>query len=128
TEPGRKAEFNITERLTVTGDSQLLRIVLNNLFENAWKFTAKVPATRIEFGSVRQRDGSNAYFVRDNGAGFEMQYADKLFGVFQRLHSGKEFTGTGIGLATVKRVITRHGGNVWAEGAVGHGAKIYFSL
>ena len=120
-------EFVIDEGLVASGDARLLRVVLENLLGNAWKFTAKHPRARIEFGATRQ-DGQAAYFIRDDGAGFDMAYADKLFTVFQRLHSEKEFDGLGIGLATVQRIIHRHGGRVWAEGAVEQGAAFYFTL
>ena len=113
--------------LVANGDPGLMRAVLDNLLGNAWKFTAKTPAPKIELGSVR-RDGSIAYYVRDNGAGFDMKYAHKLFAPFQRLHHHSEFEGTGIGLATVKRIIERHGGEVWAESAVDAGTTVYFTL
>jgi light-regulated signal transduction histidine kinase (bacteriophytochrome) len=105
----------------------LLRVVLENLVGNAWKFTAHHLQASIEFGVTRQ-NGKAAYFVRDDGAGFDMAYAEKLFMAFQRLHSVTEFEGTGIGLATVQRIIHRHGGRVWAEGTVEHGATFYFTL
>jgi light-regulated signal transduction histidine kinase (bacteriophytochrome) len=125
--PERRVEFVVEEGLLVDGDRQLLRVALNHLLDNAWKFTAKQPCAKIEFGTV-QHDGEPAYFVRDDGAGFDMAYADNLFGPFQRLHSVTEFEGAGIGLAAVQRVIHRHGGRVWAEGAVGDGATFYFTL
>ncbi len=126
--PTRQVEFVIAEGITANGDDQLLRIVLENLLSNAWKFTAQGVSAHIEFGTAPQADGSAAYFVRDDGAGFDMAYADKLFGAFQRLHSEKEFPGIGIGLATVQRIIHRHDGRVWAEGIVGKGATFYFSI
>jgi len=126
-EPDRQVEFVIEEEVTADGDAGLLRVVLENLLGNAWKFTARHPRASIEFG-VTQRDGETAYFVRDDGAGFDMAHADKLFGTFQRLHSAAEFEGTGIGLATVQRIIHRHGGRVWADGAVEQGATFYFTL
>jgi signal transduction histidine kinase len=127
TQPGRQVEFVITEGLTVNGDTALLRVALENLLGNAWKFTGKQPRARIEFG-VTQHEGKPAYYVRDDGVGFDMTYVGKLFAPFQRLHSAEEFPGTGIGLATVQRIILRHGGTVWAEGAVGKGAAFYFTL
>ncbi|MDH5668125.1 MAG: PAS domain S-box protein [Nitrospira sp.] len=123
----RKVDVRIEPGLIVSGDRGLLRVVLQNLLGNAWKFTAKQPEPQIEFGTTVDQ-GSRVCFVRDNGAGFDMAYADKLFTPFQRLHGQTEFPGTGIGLATVSRVIGRHGGRVWAEGAVGRGATIWFTL
>jgi PAS domain S-box-containing protein len=123
----RRVEFVIAEGVVVRGDPRLLRVVLENLLGNAWKYTAKQGQARIEFG-VTEVDGSTAYFVRDNGVGFDMAYADKLFGAFQRLHSVKDFEGTGIGLMTVQRIVHRHWGRVWAEGGVGEGATFYFTL
>jgi signal transduction histidine kinase len=125
-EPNRTVEFAITPGITANGDERLLRTVIDNLIRNAWKFTKKQPNSRIEFG--RQNGDTNAYFVRDNGVGFDMQYAGKLFGVFQRLHSSAEFAGSGVGLAIVQRVINRHGGKVWADAKVNSGATIYFTL
>src|SRR4029077_1086585 len=106
---------------------KLLHIVIENLLGNAWKFSSRRQAAVIRFGA-RVRDGEQVIFVGDNGAGFNMKYVDKLFGVFQRLHSASEFEGTGIGLATVQRIINRHGGRIWAEGAVDQGATFYFTL
>ena len=126
-QPGREVEFTVASGLRVHGDPKLLRIVIENLLGNAWKFTGKHSGARIEFG-MTHRDGKPAYFVRDNGVGFDMAYAGKLFGAFQRLHDSREFPGTGIGLATVQRVIHKHGGRVWAEGEVEKGATFYFSL
>ena len=125
--PERKVKFIITDGLITRCDPRLVRIVLENLFGNAWKFSVKQSHPKIEFSSI-QNGGKTAYYVRDNGAGFEMAYANKLFGAFQRLHSEKEFKGTGIGLATVQRIIHRHGGRVWAEGETGQGATFYFTL
>ena len=134
----RQVEIAIEGGIVVEGDFHLLSLVLENLLSNAWKFTEKEPAARIEFGAVRNADCGlrnaeldddvTVYFVRDNGAGFDMEYADKLFQPFQRLHSESEFSGTGIGLATVQRIIARHGGRVWAEGKVGKGATLYFTF
>jgi signal transduction histidine kinase len=126
-QPERLVEFVIAEGLSASGDAQLLEVVLENLLENAWKFTGKHDHARIEFGYA-EANGKGAYFVRDNGVGFDMAYADKLFGAFQRLHSSAEFEGTGIGLATVQRIIHRHGGQVWGKGVVEQGATFYFTL
>ncbi|MEE9200614.1 MAG: ATP-binding protein, partial [Candidatus Brocadiales bacterium] len=125
--PGRNVEFVVADGLMAYGDEGLLQLVLTNLLGNAWKFTGKIANPRIEFGKT-EHEGKTAYFVRDNGAGFDMSYADKLFGAFQRLHAHTEFEGTGIGLATVQRIINRHGGHVWAEGELGKGATFYFTL
>ena len=127
-QPERHVAFSIAEGVQVQGDAPLLRAVLENLLGNAWKYTSRTESARIEFGRARQPDGSESYFVKDNGAGFDMSYGDKLFTAFQRLHSEKEFPGIGIGLATVQRVIDRHNGRVWAEGAVGKGASFHFTL
>src|SRR5207244_6113753 len=121
-EPGRQAQFRIASGLVASGDAHLLRVALENLLGNAWKFTGKQSAAQIEFGVSTTDDGRPAYFVRDNGVGFDMAYSEKLFGAFQRLHRAAEFTGTGIGLATVYRIVTRHGGRIWAEAEVGKGA------
>ena len=127
TQPERQAEFTIAPGLVVDGDAHLLRVVLENLLGNAWKFSEKKPHAKIEFG-VTEQDGEPVYFVRDNGAGFDAAYVDKLFGAFQRLHTTSEFPGTGIGLATVQRIIHRHGGRIWTEAAVEQGATFYFTL
>ncbi len=126
-EPERKVSVSIKKPLVTHGDQRLLKIMLNNLLGNAWKFTSKREAAEIAFGQ-EQKNGESCYFVRDNGAGFDMTYSDKLFGVFQRLHTTSEFEGTGIGLATVQRIISRHGGRVWPEGEVEKGATFYFTL
>ena len=125
--PKREVEFIIGDGLKTKGDTHLLYQVLENLLGNAWKYTSINAGARIEFNAV-EHNGKQAFFVRDNGVGFEMKYVGKLFGVFQRLHTESEFPGTGIGLATVQRIIFRHGGVVWAEGEVGKGATFYFAL
>lgn len=126
-EPERKVLFAVRDGLVASADSRLVRVLFENLLGNAWKFTSKVPEARIEIGS-EERDEGTVYFVRDNGAGFDMAYAQKLFSPFQRLHSEADFPGTGIGLATVARIADRHGGRVWAEGVVGQGATVFFTL
>ncbi len=127
TEPGRLVEFVIENDLNTVGDSQLLRAAMENLLHNSWKYTSAHPRAKIEFGKTRQK-GKPSFFVRDDGAGFDPRYADRLFGAFQRLHTTTEFPGTGIGLATVQRIVHRHGGEIWAEGAVEKGATFYFTL
>jgi len=126
TEPQRTVQFVIARDLKTEGDEHLLRVALENLLRNAWKFTSKLDAARIEVGSTSEPD--RAFFVRDNGAGFDMAYANKLFSVFQRLHSASDFAGTGVGLATVQRIINRHGGRAWAKGEVNQGATFFFTL
>jgi light-regulated signal transduction histidine kinase (bacteriophytochrome) len=126
-QPDRRVEFRIAKNVLAEGDPRLLRIVMDNLMNNSWKYTNKRPAAVIEFGINHQTDRP-AFFVRDDGAGFEMKYAQKLFGAFQRLHGMDEFPGSGIGLATVQRIIHRHGGNIWAEGKVDEGATFHFTL
>jgi light-regulated signal transduction histidine kinase (bacteriophytochrome) len=125
--PARDVKVSIQKDIIIDGDRHLLEIALTNLIDNAWKFTGKTKNTRIEFGTLL-KDGKPVIFIRDNGVGFDMAYVDKLFGAFQRLHTTAEFPGTGIGLATVQRVIHRHGGQVWAEGEVEKGAVFYFTL
>jgi light-regulated signal transduction histidine kinase (bacteriophytochrome) len=126
-EPARRVDFQIQEELFEQADPHLLAAALENLIGNAWKFTSKRAVARIEFGMEPGKDPA-VYFVRDNGAGFNPAYAEKLFGVFQRLHSIEEFEGTGIGLATVQRIVRRHGGRVWAAGDLDRGATFYFTL
>jgi light-regulated signal transduction histidine kinase (bacteriophytochrome) len=124
----RKVELVVAPGLRVDADPALLRVVLTNLLGNAWKFTGHTASPRVEVGVIAEGPEAPVYFVRDNGAGFDMRYAGQLFGAFQRLHSSREFPGTGIGLATVQRVVHRHGGRVWAEAALDRGATFYFTL
>jgi signal transduction histidine kinase len=126
-EPGRQVEFVIEGGLSSEGDPQLLRAAMENLLRNSWKYTSGHPTARIEFGRSEE-NGKHSFFVRDDGAGFDPRYADRLFGAFQRLHTAKEFPGTGVGLATVQRIIHRHGGEIWAVGTVEKGATFYFTL
>ncbi len=126
-EPARRVELVIADELVVEGDAGLLGLVIENLIGNAWKFTSKKPVTRIEVG-LCPGEGPPTYFVRDNGAGFDMRYAKRLFGPFQRLHSSAEFEGAGIGLAKVRRIVRRHTGRVWAEGEREIGSTFYFTL
>ncbi|MGA0611617.1 sensor histidine kinase [Caldimonas sp. KR1-144] len=125
--PERRVEVSIAPNLQATGDPTLLRVVLENLLGNAWKYTGTRQLARIEFGEVAL-DGRRAFRVSDNGAGFDMRYADRLFGVFQRLHSASEFAGTGVGLASVRRIVQRHGGDIWAEAEPDRGARFFFTL
>jgi len=125
--PGHKVQFICPEILLAYGDKALLMSLMENLLENAWKYSSRIKNARVELGSL-DRNGDTVYFIRDNGAGFDMRYADKLFGPFQRLHRHEEFEGLGIGLATAARIIHRHGGEIWAEGITGEGAVFYFTL
>ena len=127
-EPMRRVRFTIQDGIWVNADRILIRTVLQNLVENAWKYTAKSDGATIEFGTAAAEDAMVFCFVRDNGAGFDPAFGSKLFQPFQRLHSVTEFPGTGIGLVSVRRIVERHGGRVWAEGAVGRGATFYFTL
>lgn len=127
TEPARDVRFDIEDGIVVNGDPALMHLVMQNLMENAWKYSAKTANALIKFGALRS-DTETACFVKDNGIGFDMAYADKMFGVFQRLHDSSEFEGTGIGLATVQRIIHRHEGRVWAESVAGQGATFYFTV
>ena len=126
-DPDRHVKWSIEDQLLVEADRGLMRVAFDNLLGNSWKFTAKVSAPRIEVGKDQQQ-GAAVFFVRDNGAGFNMEYAEKLFSPFQRLHTESEFAGTGIGLATVHRIVDRHGGRIWAESATDHGATFYFTI
>ena len=125
--PALQADFIIQPGLTALGDFGLVEIALTNLIDNAAKFSSKSSRAVIEFGQV-EMEGRKSFFVRDNGVGFDMAYANKLFGVFQRLHKASEFPGTGIGLASVQRIINRHGGRIWAEAKINEGATFYFTL
>ena len=127
-QPGRDVEVEIADGLRCDCDGRLVAIVLDNLIGNAWKFTGRTERARVSIGAEKSEGGERAIFVRDNGAGFDMSFAGKLFGVFQRLHAPNEFEGIGIGLATVQRIIRKHGGRIWAEGEVGRGATFYFTL
>ena len=125
--PERRLEVAIEEGLSCVGDPRLLGIVVDHLLDNAWKFTGKRADARIEIGATRTEEGA-AFYVRDDGAGFDMAFADRLFGVFQRLHAVSDFDGTGVGLATVQRIVRRHGGRAWAQAEVDRGATFYFTL
>jgi light-regulated signal transduction histidine kinase (bacteriophytochrome) len=122
---GRHVQVHVQDGMVAQGDARLLRVALENLLGNAWKFTSRCDAARIEVGKV---EGASVFFVRDNGVGFDMAYVDKLFSAFQRLHTQAEFPGTGIGLATVRRIVARHQGRVWAESRVGEGTTFFFAL
>ncbi|MBV9948428.1 MAG: hypothetical protein JOZ69_16375, partial [Myxococcales bacterium] len=126
-DPEPRAVVTVEPGVFADADGGLLRAVLENLLGNAWKFTSRTAERRVAFGTERRAEGA-VYFVRDNGAGFDMAHAHRLFAPFQRLHDGREFAGTGIGLATVRRIVERHGGRVWAEGRVGRGATFFFTL
>jgi signal transduction histidine kinase/DNA-binding NarL/FixJ family response regulator len=126
--PAREAEIKIEDDLEVRGDPGLMHVVMENLLSNAWKYSSKVPKARIEFGKTTNQDGGQVFFVQDNGAGFDMQYAGKLFTPFQRMHREEEFSGTGVGLATVQRILERHGGRIWADAVPGIGAVFRFTL
>ena len=125
--PAARGVIDVQGEVIVRGDNRLMRIAMENLLDNAWKFTGRQEHPRIVFGATTQ-DNKNVIFLRDNGVGFDMNYAGKLFGAFQRLHRLDEFPGTGIGLATVLRIINRHGGQIWAESTVGMGATFYFTI
>ena len=128
TAPERAVEWSVEEGLSVEADAGLMRVVLENLLSNAWKYTCKTPLSRIEFGGETSTEEGPVFFVRDNGAGFDMRSAERLFSPFRRLHSEKDFPGTGVGLATVERIVRRHGGRIWAEAAVNQGATFRFTL
>ena len=124
-DPKRKVQMVLDEEMQVHGDPRLLRVMLDNLLGNAWKFTARDEISRISF--VREPNHENTFIISDNGVGFDMRYADKLFGAFQRLHRNVDFPGTGVGLATVQRIVHRHGGKVWADAKEGEGASFFFT-
>ena len=124
--PDRSVQFAIEPGMQVQGDPTLLRVVIENLLGNAWKYSGKAAQANIGFG--RHAQDADAFTVHDNGAGFDMRFADRLFGVFQRLHSANDFPGTGVGLASVRRIVRRHGGEIWGEAEVNHGARFHFSL
>jgi light-regulated signal transduction histidine kinase (bacteriophytochrome) len=126
-DPARRVEYKVQPDIRSTGDTRLLQVALTNLLENAWKFTGRREHGVIEFGAERNGHGL-VYYVRDNGAGFDMAYSNKLFGAFQRLHNDEHFPGTGLGLATVQRIVARHGGKIWAEGQTDKSAAFYFTL
>jgi signal transduction histidine kinase len=125
--PERRVDLQIAPNLVVDGDPTLLRLVLENLLGNAWKYSARNPNAHVSFDCAAN-DARQVFCVADDGAGFDMRNADRLFGVFQRLHSANDFAGTGVGLASVKRIVRRHGGDIWAESEPGHGARFYFTL
>jgi light-regulated signal transduction histidine kinase (bacteriophytochrome) len=125
--PERSVTVHIQPRMVAQGDPTLLRMVLENLLGNAWKYSGKCAQAQIRF-EAQLEEGQWTYRISDNGAGFDMRFADRLFGVFQRLHSASDFQGTGVGLASVRRIVRRHGGDIWAESAVGEGARFYFTL
>ena len=127
-DPGRRVDWRIQPDVMADGDARWLQVALDNLLGNAWKFTAKRDMAVIEFGVAQLPSAPRAFLVRDNGAGFDMAHASKLFGAFQRLHGGSEFPGTGIGLATVQRIVRRHGGRIWSESAPDAGAAFFFTL
>ncbi|MCK5045899.1 MAG: hypothetical protein KAS22_04920, partial [Candidatus Heimdallarchaeota archaeon] len=126
-EPDRNVKVNVENKIKILGDVTLIRTIMENLLGNAWKFTSKKQKARIDFGR-KIINKEEVYYIQDNGVGFDMAYKDKLFAVFQRLHTYNEFKGTGIGLAIVQRIVNRHGGRIWAESAVGKGATFYFTL
>jgi signal transduction histidine kinase len=124
--PERDVRLEVEPGMQVHGDPTLLRVVIENLLGNAWKYTGKTSAATISFG--RHAKDADAFSIADNGAGFDMRFADRLFGVFQRLHSANDFPGTGVGLASVRRIVRRHGGEIWGEAEVGRGARFHFTL